>query len=128
MIYVVIIIITILFFSLINSQSEQLVQVQKSSKQIEKENAIIAIIKEAIEQNKKLYIGYKSSFGYSGNEYTERIIIPKSIHNGQELNQTSPLEKGEWISDEFYLFAYCELRKEERHFKIGRIQSIKILL
>ena len=125
MLYVFLTIILILFIIFSNQLS--IPNKQKSQKQIERENAIIAIVKEAILQNKKLYIGYKSSFGYSGEEYTERIIIPKSIHDGQELNQACPLEKGEWISNNFYLFAYCELRNEERHFRIDRIQSIKII-
>lgn len=60
-------------------------------------------------------------------EYTERIVIPLGIYIGAELNTIKRLESGEWLSDKIYLKAYCELRNDERTFRIDRIKRIKIL-
>ena len=127
MTYFVIISIVVLILVFLNFQPKQQVRKQKSQEQIEKENEIKAIVEQAIQNNKKLFIGYKSSYGYSGEEYTERVVIPKTVSLGSELNQTSPLKEGEWIDEDYYMFAYCELRNEERHFRLDRIQSIKII-
>lgn len=127
MTYIVIIFIIVLILVFINFQPKQQIRKRKTQEQIEKENAIKVIVEQAIENNKKLFFGYISSYGYSGEEYTERVVIPKGIYLGSELNHTNPLEDAEWLDDYYYLFAYCELRNEERHFRLDRIQSIKIM-
>lgn len=127
MIYIVVTFIVVLILVLSNTKSKQTVKKQKTQKQIEIENQIIKIIENAIEENKRLFITYTSSYGYSGEEYTERIVSPINVYKGKQLNDLMPLDEGEWLDDEFYLFAYCNLRKEERHFRIDRIQNIKII-
>lgn len=62
-------------------------------------------IRDAIDQGRKLQIKYQA---YNGN-ITVRIILPIKIIS----------EKGK-----YYLEAYCDSRKENRIFKISRIQKI----
>lgn len=63
------------------------------------------IIRDSIEENKKIKIKYKT---YS-KEITERIISPIKI---------------EIFNGRYYLWAFCYLRNEERKFRISRIKKI----
>lgn len=65
-------------------------------------------IQKSIEQKQKLLIKYHDRNG----EITERIIEPHVI----------VFKQGIW-----YVYAYCNLRKEFRFFKTGRIESATIL-
>ncbi len=67
----------------------------------------LVIIQKCIEENKVLKITYHDRNG----EITEREIEPHLIM----------FKQGLW-----YTFAYCNLRKDFRFFKIGRIQSATI--
>lgn len=65
------------------------------------------LIRDAIDQEKKLEIKYQD---YSGNT-TERIISPIEI---------------EKKDGKYYLKSYCNLRNEERVFRISRIKTISL--
>jgi predicted DNA-binding transcriptional regulator YafY len=69
---------------------------------------VISLISDAIEDNKKTLIGYVDRNG----EETLRVIEPHVI----------VFKQGLW-----YVFAYCNLRKEFRLFKTGRIHSATLL-
>lgn len=66
--------------------------------------AKLNVVQKAIESNNELKIKYHDRNG----EITERVIEPHVI----------VLKQGLW-----YVFAYCQLRKDFRFFKIGRIES-----
>lgn len=72
------------------------------------DKSIFNIVSKAIKSNKKCSISYYSK----ENEISSRVIIP------YELSVLG----GEWG-----VAAYCELRKEIRHFYLNRIKSIEIL-
>ena len=67
----------------------------------------LTVIQKAIEQNKKLSIRYHDRNG----DVTERVIEPHIIL----------FKQGLW-----YVFAYCEMRKDFRFFKTGRIEHATI--
>ena len=127
--YIIIIIVIILILVIFCKKDEKTNNIKhiKTIEQVNRENEIIDIIKSAILTKSKLIIEYISSYYYSGEEHTERIIIPLSISNGAELNLYNENDEFKWIDDENYLYAYCELRNENRYFRIDRIKSIKIL-
>lgn len=68
----------------------------------------LTIIQKSIEENKKLFIRYHDRNG----DVTERTIHPHIIL----------FKQGLW-----YVFAYCETRKEFRFFKTGRIEFANLL-
>lgn len=68
----------------------------------------LLVVQQSIESSKQLLIKYHDRNG----EITERIIEPHVI----------VFKQGLW-----YVFAYCNLRKEFRLFKTGRIHSATIL-
>ncbi len=67
----------------------------------------LIVVQKAIEENKKLQIKYHDRNG----DVTERIIHPHVI----------VFKQGLW-----YVFAYCEMRKDFRFFKTGRIEFANI--
>ncbi len=67
----------------------------------------LTVIQKSINENKKLFIRYHDRNG----EVTERTIEPHVI----------VFKQGLW-----YVFAYCNLRKEFRFFKTGRIEIANI--
>lgn len=67
----------------------------------------LIILQQSIDQNKKLFIRYHDRNG----EITERTIHPHFI----------VFKQGLW-----YVYAYCELRKEFRFFKTGRIEYANV--
>ena len=68
----------------------------------------LTIIQKSIEENKKLFIRYHDRNG----DVTERTIHPHIIL----------FKQGLW-----YVFAYCETRKDFRFFKTGRIEHANLL-
>lgn len=68
----------------------------------------LAIIEKSIETTTKLFIRYHDRTG----QVSERIIEPHVI----------VFKQGIW-----YVFAYCNLRKEFRFFKTGRIENATLL-
>ena len=66
--------------------------------------AKLNVVQKAIETNSELKIKYHDRNG----EITQRVIEPHVI----------VLKQGLW-----YVFAYCQLRKDFRFFKTGRIES-----
>lgn len=68
----------------------------------------LTITQKSIEENKKLFIRYHDRNG----DVTERTIHPHIIL----------FKQGLW-----YVFAYCETRKEFRFFKTGRIEFANLL-
>jgi len=69
----------------------------------------IRLIEEAIREEKRLNIIYKSAWNDS---ITERIVTPKELRSGY---------------DRSYLIAHCHLKNEERNFRIdGIVQMEKI--
>lgn len=94
---------------------------------IEPEDEIIELIKKAIYDGQKLKIKYISPKIEGEKEITVRNILPIKIFDGKELNFIKPLESGQWEENKIYLYAFCELRNEERIFRIDRILKIKTL-
>ena len=93
------------------------------------EDGIISKIKYAIQENLTMSIEYRSAYNYSGGEITNRIIHPMQLLTGEELNEIEPTpnNKGDWIEGTTYLKAFCQLRNEERTFRVDRIISIKFV-
>lgn len=85
------------------------------------------MIKIAISSNKKLKIIYKSSYFYKAGEETCRIIQPIELKSGNEILDNDLIKFSEFAQDNLYLKAYCELRNEERHFRLDRIKFIQII-
>lgn len=69
----------------------------------------LAVIEEAIRQQKKLNITYKSAWT---NAVTKRIVTPKEIQEGY---------------DKSYLIAYCHLKNAERNFRVDCITGLKVV-
>lgn len=67
------------------------------------------LINKAIKEERKCLIEYYSKDRTS---LTKRIISPLDIY---------------CYSDEFYISAFCELRKDMRNFNLNRIKNIKLL-
>lgn len=68
----------------------------------------VKVIEDAIRQQKKLNITYKSSWN---NEVTTRVITPREIQDGY---------------DRSYVVAFCHLRNGERNFRIDCIVNAEI--
>lgn len=84
------------------------------------------IIRQAIEEGKKLKIKYHSNSLYK-NEDTLRIVVPQKLAYGADLNSENSENSYPFEDDKLYLKAFCEMRQENRSFKVDNIQDIKIL-
>lgn len=51
-------------------------------------------------------------------------IVPLEILTGRELNETEPLEFGEWNEAKYYLRAYCVAPNENRFFRLDMVKGI----
>ena len=74
---------------------------------------------EAIEHGYRIKIEYLSK----EQEITERVILPLKIEQGHECDNELVQHSRRCKYDE-YLIAFCELRNEERLFKLNRIMKI----
>ena len=82
-------------------------------------------INAAIKNNKKLKITYFPNPCYK-NELTTRIVTPKKIGSGKDLNnEQSKNFKFKLKDNKFYLKAFCELKNAERTFMVERILKIE---
>ena len=68
----------------------------------------IKLIEDAIREQKKLNITYRSSWN---NEVTRRVITPRQIQDGY---------------DRSYLVAFCHLRNGERNFRVDCIVDAEV--
>ncbi|MFH0764219.1 MAG: exonuclease domain-containing protein [Candidatus Omnitrophota bacterium] len=69
----------------------------------------LAVIEEAIRQQKKLNITYRSAWS---NTVTMRVVTPKEIQKGY---------------DKSYLVAHCHLKNAERNFRVDCITGLKVV-
>lgn len=77
---------------------------------------------DAIEKGYRIKIKYKS--GKADNEkITERIIRPLEIQLGSE-SQNKLINNSKYNQNKSFLRAFCELRKEERLFRLDRIIDV----
>ena len=67
----------------------------------------LSLIEEAIREEKKLNITYRSSWT---NQTTKRVITPKRIQKGY---------------DRFYVIAHCHLKNDERNFRLDGILDLR---
>lgn len=81
---------------------------------------LIRMIKDCIRTQTKIKITYKTSY-YAESTLTERVIIPRELHLGYELNLDPHFSQYNYDDDKLYLRAYCELRKDYRTFRLDRI-------
>ncbi|MEL6792702.1 MAG: WYL domain-containing protein, partial [Pseudomonadota bacterium] len=65
-------------------------------------------VRRACEEQRKLRIGYKDQEGKA----TERVIHPFALLRWETV----------WT-----LIAWCELRKDDRHFRLDRIAGVEVL-
>ena len=69
---------------------------------------IVACIRLATRQQKKLHIGYENEAGQQG----ERMVWPFTIG---------------YFNDKMILAAWCELRHDFRHFRLDRVRACKVI-
>lgn len=79
------------------------------------------IIIYAIKNKYRLLIRYKANEYFKNGEITKRIILPKTLCMGCEI------ENEYLVQDEVYVSAFCELRQENRIFKLDKIEILKML-
>ena len=82
------------------------------------------VLKQAINNQKEIIIVYPTKDSNGDYELLERKIIPIAIYSGVELNQKEPFDDKKWDDNSYYLKAFCLLRKEERTFRLDRIDEI----
>lgn len=124
---IIIFIVTIfIWVRLLNNFNEEnpITHFVKSTRRTEN---FVDLIQHAINSNKKLKIVYKSSYLYKSGEETCRVIQPLELKFGNEIIDNDLIKFSEFAQDNLYLKAYCELRKEERHFRLDRIRFIQII-
>ena len=90
-------------------------------------NNFASIIQNAIDNDRKIKIVYQSSNLHSLGEITSRIIKPIEIKYGKNISNNELIKNSEYGRNNLYLRAYCELRNEERHFRLDRIKFVKVV-
>ena len=91
---------------------------------VENYDDIKTIINKAIAKRKKLSISYERFLNDMDHTIlTKRTILPLKLASGDAFVG----KRYELKANELYLNAICELRGEERHFRLDRIVSAKIL-
>ena len=91
---------------------------------VENQNDIKAIINKAISEGKKLHISYERfNNDIDHTIITQRTILPLKLATGD----TFIGKRYELKANALYLNAICELRKDERHFRLDRIVSAEII-
>ena len=89
-------------------------------------NVSARLIIQAIKEGKKLKIKYHSNPLYK-NEETMRTIVPQKLAYGAELNGEKSEDPYPLTDDKLYLQAFCELRQDNRLFKVDNIQDIEVI-
>ena len=85
---------------------------------------IQSLINKAISKGKKLNISYERFLNDMDHTIlTKRTILPLKLDTGDAFVG----KRYELKANELYLNAICELRGEERHFRLDRIVSAEIL-
>ena len=91
---------------------------------VENYDDIKTIINKAIAKRKKLSISYERFLNDVDHTIlTKRTILPLKLASGDAFVG----KRYELKANELYLNAICELRGEERHFRLDRIVSAEIL-
>ena len=105
-------------FYLINKISK------KKEETVKNYSDIKTTINKAIAKRKKLNISYERFVNDMDHTIlTKRTILPLKLASGDAFVG----KRYELKANELYLNAICELRGEERHFRLDRIVSAKIL-
>ena len=113
---------------IISSADKKRISIRELRSDISTESDDFAlIIQDAINNNKKIKIVYKSSNIHDLSEITSRIIKPIELQYGKNILCNELIKKSPYAGDFLYLRAYCELRNEERHFRLDRILSLEIV-
>ena len=97
---------------------------KKPEPQVISPKDIKSLINKAIEKRKKLRIGYecyKNDIDHT--VVTNRVVLPLKIDSGDKFVG----KKYDLNANKLYLNAFCELRDEERHFRLDRIVSAEIV-
>ena len=82
------------------------------------------LINKAISKKKRLRIGYecyKNDIDHT--IVSNRVILPLKIDSGDKFIG----KKYDLNANKLYLNAFCELRDEERHFRLDRIVSAEMV-
>ncbi len=85
---------------------------------------LIQLLKECIENKTRVLIVYESTKSF--HNITKRIIQPFGLYLGSELNKTDFDRDFTYLNNKLYLKALCELRGQNRTFRIDRILKIEI--
>ena len=96
----------------------------KSEPQVISPKDIKSLINKAISKGKKLRIGYecyKNDIDHT--VVTNRVVLPLKIDSGDKFVG----KKYDLNANKLYLNAFCELRDEERHFRLDRIVSAEMV-
>lgn len=97
---------------------------KKPAPQVISPQDIKDLINKAISKGKKLRIGYecyKNDIDHT--IVTNRVILPLKIDSGNKFVG----KKYDLNANKLYLNAFCELRDEERHFRLDRIVSAELV-
>lgn len=122
------IICTIFMLLIISSADKKSISIRDLRSEISDEYDNFALlIQDAINNNRKIKIVYKSSNIHDSGEITSRIIKPIELQYGKNISNNELIKKSPYAGDFLYLRAYCELRNEERHFRLDRILSLEIV-
>lgn len=84
-------------------------------------------IVEAIYNGYKIRIVYMSGQMHNNYKITERIIKPFEMKNGQDFNDNQLIRNSKYAQTQIYIRAFCELRQDERHFRLDRIINLSII-
>lgn len=79
----------------------------------------ILFLKDCIKNKTRIFMWYKS--GNFEHNITRRIIVPKELYLGSELNKNGFNPQYKFLNDKIYLIAFCELRQQQRTFRLDRI-------
>lgn len=85
---------------------------------------LIQLLKECIENKTRVLIVYESTKSFRN--ITKRVIQPFGLYLGSELNKTDFDRDFTYVNNKLYLQAFCELRGQNRTFRIDRILKIEI--
>lgn len=100
---------------------------KQSASHYQKDYPLVEVFEVAIRNRYRIKIQYESSPLYKDNEITERIIQPLEIKYGKDILDNDFIKNSENSKDKIYIKAFCELRQDERHFRLDRLQILKIL-
>ena len=97
---------------------------EKQAPQVITPEDINKLINKAISKGKKLRIGYERFLNDTNHTIvTNRVVLPLRIDSGDKFIG----KKYDLNANKLYLNAFCELRDEERHFRLDRIVSAEMV-